>query len=42
MKLLPPVAFFVFIYDLLRLKTFLAKVDAKEAEEVARYEGTEG
>lgn len=29
----PPIAAFVFVYDLLRLKTFLKKIDEKEAEE---------
>ena len=42
MKLLPPVALFVFIYDLLRLKTFLTKIGAKEAEESLRYDGSDG
>lgn len=33
----PPVAAFVFVYDLLRLKTFLKKVDEKEAEEAQKH-----
>ena len=37
MKFCPPIALFVGVYDLLRLKTFLKKIEVKEAEEAVKY-----
>jgi hypothetical protein len=37
MKFCPPIAILVGIYDLMRLKTFLKKIEQKEAEEAMKH-----
>ena len=39
MRICPPVALLCGLYDLVRLKSFLQKIDQKERQESAKYDG---